>query len=182
MIWYFIISGFVGAWFQCSKVSKKRCKIHEKSRFGAPGSRSGGKPRSRQRASSKQGGGTGGRSTSSEKVSKIFQKSYKNVLKSSAKLFKIEVCRGSRRLLGGSWASCGSKAPLDWSLDTPSAVHGRFLSRLGRLLGGSWAVLSAKLGRLGASWKPLVPNLVAEIHHNRSKIDAKMPSHVDLLF
>ena len=121
-------------------------------------------------------------SMSSEKLSKILQKSCKNVPKSSAKLFKIEVCRGSRRLLGGSWASSGSKAPLDWFLDTSWAVLGRFLSRLGRLLGGSWAVLSAKLGCLGASWRHLVPNLVAKIHQNRPKIDAKMYIILDSIF
>ena len=119
---------------------------------------------------------------SSEKPSKILQKSYKNVAKSSPKLFEIEVCRGSGRLLGGSWASSGSKAPLGWFLDTSWAALGRFLSRLGRLLGGSWAVLGAKLGRLGASWRHMVPNLVAEIYQNRSKIDAKMYIILDSIF
>ena len=134
----------------------------------------------------KQGGGRKLRecasSMSFEKLSKILQKSCKNTSKTSAKLFKIEVCRGSRRLLGGSWASCGSKARLDWFLDTSWAVLGPFLSRLGGLLGGSWAVLSAKLGCLGASWRHLVPNLVAKIHQHRCKIDAKMYIILDYIF
>ena len=55
------------------------------------------------------------------------------------------------RLLGGSWAAIGSKAPLGRFLDASRAALGQFLRRLDRLLGGFWAVLATKLVRLGSN-------------------------------
>ena len=77
------------------------------------------------------------------------------------------------RLLGGSWAVPGSKAPLDSLLAAPWAVLGRFLKRLGRLLGGSWAVLGTKLGRLGGPWRHLRGVLVGFSHQNGAKLVSK---------
>ena len=79
----------------------------------------------------------------------------------------------SWRLLGGFWATIGSKAPLGRFLDASRAALGQFLRRLDRLLGGSWAVLATKLGRLGgnlgASWSDFHVQVGPSWHQNLIK-------------
>ena len=53
------------------------------------------------------------------------------------------------RLLGGSCAPHGSKAPVGCLLYGSWAAFWRLLNHLGRLLGGPEAVFGTKLGRLG---------------------------------
>ena len=85
--------------------------------------------------------------------------------------------------------------------------EGRLGRRLGRRLGPSWGLSWGCLGRLGASffrssdhlgafhfsiafsmpswidfWLIFDPNLLPKNHQNPPKIDARMPSHVDLPF
>ena len=106
--------------------------------------------------------------------------SFKNHQKQSKIVPKMIQNRGPEgvwaalgRLLGGSWASPGSKAPLGSLLAASWAALGRFLRRLGRLLGGSWAVLGTKLGRLGGSWRHLGGVLVGFSHQNGAKLVSK---------
>ena len=67
------------------------------------------------------------------------------------------------RLLGGSCAPHGSKAPVSCLLYGSWAAFWRLLSHLGRLLGGPEAVFGTKLGRLGgileAFWQDFHANM-----------------------
>ena len=73
-----------------------------------------------------------------------------------------------RRVLAGSWT------PLAQLLGGSCPVFGA--------LGSSWAVLGTKLGRFGAFRWHMAANLVAQVHHNRSKFDAKMYFNLDSIF
>ena len=68
----------------------------------------------------------------------------------------------------------------------PKRVMAGSWTPLAQLLGGSCPVFGASWAALGPSWAPswadMALNLVAQVHQNRSKFDAKMYFNLDSIF